>query len=80
MYCASYGLVLWDGMLFITASDLCVFGVTSHIPLCLFLVPFNISCPFLQTDISCLSSVMVNPSSPENPNDISWAVIIFGKM
>ena len=31
-------------------------------------------------DISCLSSVMVHPSSHINPNDIHGDVCIFGKM
>ena len=79
-YCASSGLVVWAIMLFVTTFDCCVFRGTSHITFFLFLVPLIIYCPFLWTDISCLYIVMVYPSSHKNPNDISGAVFIFGKM
>ena len=36
--------------------------------------------PLLWNEISCLSSVMVHPSSHKNPNAINGAVLIFGKM
>ena len=66
-------------MLFVTASDCCVSRGTSHIPVLLFLVPLIISCPFFLTGGSCLSSVMVHPSSHKTPNGISGDVFIFGK-
>ena len=73
-YFDSYGLFVWARILFTTVSDCCVSRVTSHIPVCLFLVPFIISCPLFWTVISCLSSVMVYLSSHRTPNDISWAI------
>ena len=79
-YCASYGLDVWDIMLLFTASDCCVSRGTSHIKVLLFLVPLIFSCTLLWTEISCLSSVMVHPSSQNNLNDISGDVFIFGKM
>ena len=77
-YCASSGLVALARILFATTSDCCVSRVTSHITVFLFLAPFIICCPFFWTDISCLSSVMVHPSSHKTPNNISGAVFIFG--
>ena len=56
-YCTSYDLVVWDRMLFATTSDCFVSRRTSHIPFCLFLVTFIISCPFLWNEISFLSRV-----------------------
>ena len=53
---------------------------TSHIPVCLFLANFIIYCPFFWTDIYCLSSFMVHPSSHQPPNDLSEAVFIFGEI
>ena len=44
--CASFDLVVWSINLFDTTSDLCVSRGTSHIHVCLFLVPFIICCPF----------------------------------
>ena len=79
-YCDSFGLFVWSRMLFTTVSDCCVYRGTYHILVCLFLVYFIISCQFFWTDTSFLSSVMVNPSSHNNPNDISEDVFIFGKM
>ena len=79
-YCASSGLVVWARILFASDSYCCVSRGTSHIPVCLFLVPFIISCPFLWTVISCLSSVVVHPQSHNTPNDISGGVLILGVM
>ena len=79
-YCASSGLDVWDIILFIISSDCCVSRGTYHIPVLLFPVPLIISCPFFCTYISCLYSVMVHPSPQKNPNYISGAVLIFGRM
>ena len=46
IYCASSGLFVYSRMPFATISDFCVSRGTSHIPVCLFLVPFTICCPF----------------------------------
>ena len=67
-------------VLFTTFSDCCVPRGTSHIPVFLFMVPLIISSTFFWTDIYCLSSVMVHPSSHKTPNVINRAVCIFGKM
>ena len=79
-YCASSGLVVWSRMLFARTSDFVVSKGNSHIPVCLFLVPFIIFCPFFLTDISYFSSVMVHLSSHKTPNDISGAIFIFGEI
>ena len=79
-YYDSSGLYVCTRILFFTSSDCCVSRVTSQIQVFLFLVPLIISCQFFWTDTSFLSSVMVNPSSHNNPNDISEDVFIFGKM
>ena len=79
-YWASYGFEVCARMLFTTFSDCCGPRGTSHIPVFLFLVPLIISSPLFWTDIACLSSVMVHPSSHNNTNDINGAVYIFGKM
>ena len=52
---------------------------TSHIPVCMFLVYFNICCLFFYTVIYCLSSVTVHPSSHKTPNNITGSRIIFEK-
>ena len=41
-YCASYGLIFWSRMLFVTASDCCVSRGIYHIPVFLLLVPLII--------------------------------------
>ena len=46
----------------------------------LFLAPLIISCPLFWTDITCLSSVMVHPSSHINPNDMNGSVFVFETM
>ena len=79
-YCASSNFVVWDRMLFATMSYCCFSGGPSQIPVCLFLVPFMIRFPFLGAGISCLSSVMVHPSSHKTPNEISGFIFIFGIM
>ena len=79
-YCASSGLFLWEIMLFITVSYCCVSRDISHISFCFFLVPFIIYFRLLWTEISCLYSGMVNPSSQKTHNDISGSVSIFGKI
>ena len=79
-YWASSGLGVCARMLFTTVSYCCVTRSTSHIPVFLFLVPLIIYFPFFWTDISCLSSVTVHPSSHRTPDDINGAVWIFGKM
>ena len=79
-YCASPGLFVWARMFFTTVSYCCVSRGTSHIPVCLFLGTFIISCTLFWNNISCLSSVMVHPSSHKTPTYISGAVYIFGKI
>ena len=54
-YCASYWLVVWYIMLFSTNSDCCVDRGTSHISVCLIIVPF-IFFPFL--GLKFLASLM----------------------
>ena len=78
-YWDSYGLDVCTRIVFVTASGFCVSRGTSHILVFLFLVPLIISWPLFCTDIYCLSSVMVHPSSHNIPNDISGAVFIFWK-
>ena len=70
-YCASYGLVVYSRMLFVTAS----YFFQDNFPHSSLIV----SCPFLWNKISCLYSVLVHPSSHKTPNDISGAVFIGGK-
>ena len=54
-YCASSGLVVWSRMLFTIIYECCVSRVTSHITVCLLLVPFIIVVRFLKlTFIACL--------------------------
>ena len=60
-YCDSSGFDAWPIILLITAAGCWVSRVTSHISVFLFLVPLMIYCPLLWTDISCFSSVMVQP-------------------
>ena len=79
-YCASSGLDVCDIMLFVKAYDCCVYRGTYHITVFLFLVPLIISCVLFWTEISCLSSVMVHPSSHRTPNYIIGSIFIFGKM
>ena len=79
-YCASSGLVVWDRMVFVAAYDCCVSMVNSTIPFFLSLVTFIISYPFLWTYVSCLSNVMVHPSSHKTPNYITGGVFISGDM
>ena len=67
-------------MLCTTFFYFCVPRGTSHSPVFLFLVPLIVSYPLLWMDISCLSSVVVHPSSHKTPNYINGAVCIFGKM
>ena len=74
IYCDSSGLVAWSSMVFATYTCCCVSRGNSHIPIFLFLVNFIIFGPFFLTEIYCLSSVMVHPSSHKNPNDISGAI------
>ena len=76
-YCDCSGLYVWSIMLFLTDFYCCVSRVTSHITVFLFMVPLIISCPLFWTDISCLFSVMVNPSSHKTPNDISGDIFNF---
>ena len=78
-YCDSSSSYVCARMLFVTVSDCCVSRVTYHITFFLFLVPLIIYCRFFCTDISCLSSVMVHPSSHTTHNDISGNVFIYGK-
>ena len=54
-YCESSDLVVWSRILFTTIFDCCVSRETSHVTVCLFLVPFIICCTFLWTDVSCWS-------------------------
>ena len=79
-YCDSSGFEVCARTLF-TSFSYC-FGPrgTSHIPVFLFLVPLNISSPFFWIDISCLSSVMVHPSSHKTTKDINGDVCIFWEM
>ena len=67
-------------ILFIIFYDCCGPRGTSHIPVFWFRVPFIISSPFFWMDISCLSSVMVHPSSHITPNYINGAVCILRKI
>ena len=78
-YCTSSGIAVLTRMLFVTASDCRVSRGTYHITVFLFLVPLIIYCTLFWTDIYCLSSVMVHPSSHKTPNDINGAVFIYGK-
>ena len=77
-YCTSYGVFVWDVMLFAAISDCFISRGTSCIPVNWLLVPFNIFCPFFWTYIYCLSSMVVHPSSHKTHNDISGDVLIFG--
>ena len=79
-YCAGSGFDLCARILFVTASYFCVSRGTSHITVFLFLVLLIIYCPFLWNGVSCLSSVMIHPSSHKTSNDINGDVIIFGKI
>ena len=79
-YWASSCFEFFSRMLFTTFSYCCVPRGISHIPVFLFLFPLNISFPFFWVSISCLSSLMVHPSSHKTPNDINGAVFIFGNM
>ena len=72
-YLASSGFEVCYRILFTTFSSCCVSRGTSHIPVFFFLVPLIISSPFLWMEISCLSSVLVHPSSHKTPNDINGA-------
>ena len=45
-YCAASGLVVQTIILFTTIFYCCVLRGASHIPVCLFLIHFNIYCPF----------------------------------
>ena len=58
-YCSSSGLVVFNRFFICHNFFFFVSGGTSHIPVCVLLVPFIICCIFL-TEISYLSSVMVN--------------------
>ena len=78
-YCASSGLDVCAGILFLTASYFCVSRGSSHIPVFFFLVPLIISCQFFCTGISCLSSVIVHSSSHKTPNNIIGDIFISGK-
>ena len=75
-YLASSGFKVCVIMLFTTFSDCCGPRGTSHIPVFLFLVPLIISSLFFWTEIACLSSVAVHPSSHKTPNNINGAVYI----
>ena len=79
-YCASSGLDVCDRILFATVSVCYVPRGTSHIPVYLFLVRLIISFPFFWIDISCLFSLMVNPSSHKTPNAINGSFYILGKI
>ena len=61
-YWSSSGFEVYARMLYTTFSGSCVPRGTSHIPVFLFLVPLVIYSPFFWMYITCLSSVMVNPS------------------
>ena len=76
--CDSSGLFIWDRILFTTIFDCFVYRGTYHIPVCLLLVPFNICCTFDFT-VNVWYSVMMHPSSNKTHNNISGAVIIFGR-
>ena len=78
-YCDSSRLYGCTRMLFVASSYSCVFRGNYHIPYLLFLVYLFIYCCLFWNDISCLSSVMVNPSSHKTPNYISGDVLIIGK-
>ena len=62
-YWDSSGFEVCAIMLFTTFFDCCVPRGAPQIPVFLFLVPLIISSPLLWIEISCLSSVMVHPSS-----------------
>ena len=78
VYYACSSLVVRDRMSFATISDYCVSRETSHIPVHLFLLPFIIFYRIFGTDVSCLSSVMLHPSSHKTLNDISGVVFLLG--
>ena len=79
-YWASSSSEVCARVIFTTFSYCCGPRGASHIPVLLFLVPLIISSPFFWMYISCLSSVMLHPSSHRTPNDINGDVCIFGKM
>ena len=79
-YCNSSGLDIFTRMLFTTVSDYCVPRGTYHILAFLFMVPLIICFSLFWIGISCLSSVMVHPSSHKTHNNINGAACIFGKM
>ena len=58
-------------LIVVSAGELYTFQITRSWCLLLFVVHL------FWTEVSCLSSVMVHPSSYKTPNDISWAVLIF---
>ena len=76
-YCANSGLVIWDRILFTAGFDYCVIRVNSHIPVCLFLVPFNICYLLFWAVIYCWYSGVVPPSSYRTPNCMSGNLNFF---
>ena len=78
IYCVSSELVVWAKNVCATISDCYVSRGTSHISVCLFLVPFIICFPFFGTAISCLSTLVVFSTSHKTPTDISGSVFVFG--
>ena len=79
-YLASSGFGICAKMSFTIFSYCCGPRGTSPTPVLLFLVPLIISSTLLCMDVDCLSSVVVHPSSHNNPNHINADVCIFGKM
>ena len=79
-YWDSSGLEVCARILFTTFYNCCVPRGTYHIIVLFFLVTLIIYLPFLWIDSSCLSSIMLHPSSHKTPNDINGAAYIFGKM
>ena len=79
-YYANYGLVFWYIILFTTGFYFCGARLTSQIPVCLFLVPFNIFSSLYCTVVYCWSSVIVHPSSHRIPNNMNGSVVVWGGM
>ena len=79
-YFENSALVVWSRILFTICFYCCVSIGTSHIPVCLFLVPLNIICPLFCTVIICCSSLTVHPLSHSTPYNMSGTVIVVGKI
>ena len=59
-YFVSYGLVVWARILFTTGFYCFVIRGNSQIPVCLFLVNFNVCCPLFWTVIYFWSSFILH--------------------